>query len=139
VITFAPSWIQLLTLLVTVLLPLLVGLVTTSTVAGGTKALLLAALAAATGLGGELLDALTRGQVYDLAAGLSTALTAFLIAVGLHYGLWKPLGLSRRLQLVGAHRDENGVYDVTSLPAPAKTPNLGPIDRVHDGPDHRAE
>lgn len=132
-ITFAPDWIQLLTLTVTVLLPLIVGLVTTSAVTAATKAILLAALAATSGLGAELLDALTSGQPYDLDAGLTTALAAFLIAVGLHYGLWKPTGLSRRLQAIGARRDEDGVYHVSSLPEPPE------LDRVPNAPDHRAE
>lgn len=103
-ITFAPTWIQLLTLAVTVLLPLIVGLVTTSAVSGGVKALLLAALAAVTGLGSELLAALNAGQAYDLATGLFLAVTSFLVAVGMHFGLWKPTGASARAQAVGRHR-----------------------------------
>jgi phosphotransferase system glucose/maltose/N-acetylglucosamine-specific IIC component len=106
VITFAPTWIQLLSLLVSVVLPLFVGLVTTRATSAAVKATLLAALAFASGLGGELLAALNAGVSYDLATGVFSGLATFLIAVGLHYGLWKPTGATSAVQAVGRHRAE---------------------------------
>jgi phosphotransferase system glucose/maltose/N-acetylglucosamine-specific IIC component len=106
VITFDPTWIQLLSLLVSIVLPLLVGLVTTRTTSASVKALLLAVLAFASGLGTELLAALNAGVSYDLAAGVFSGVATFLVAVGLHYGLWKPTGTSSALQAVGRHRAE---------------------------------
>lgn len=100
-IVFAPSWVQLLTLAVTVVLPLLVGLVTKRTTDGGRKAVYLAVLAALTGLGSELLAAISDGQTYDLAAGLYTALTALVFAIALHYGVYKPTGLAGKAADVG--------------------------------------
>lgn len=107
-IAFAPNWIQVVTFLVTVALPLLVGLVTTRVTAPGRKAIYLAALAAVTGLGSELLSALTTATTYDLAAGLFLALTSFVLAVGLHFGLYKPTGAAAALQDVGGrHRSDD--------------------------------
>jgi hypothetical protein len=104
-ITFSFPPALILGLLVSTILPLLVGLVTTRVVAGGVKALLLAALSAITGLLTELLASVNAGTTYDAGTGLVLALTSFLIAVGLHYGLWKPTGASNAVQSVGArHR-----------------------------------
>lgn len=93
--------IQIVTFLVAVVSPLLVGLVTKRVTASGTKAILLAGIAAVTGFGSELVAALTQGQVYDAGTGLITALTAFVVAVALHYGLYKPTGVSGKAQDVG--------------------------------------
>lgn len=87
-------------LLVSIILPLLVGLVTTRVTKPGTKAVLLAALSAVTGLLTELAAAANAGVAYNIGSGLVLALGAFLTAVGLHYGLWKPTELSRRAQNV---------------------------------------
>lgn len=88
-------------LLVSTVLPLLVGLVTKTVTHAGVKAILLAALAAATGILSELGATWASGGTYDLGTGLLTALGAFLVAVGLHYGLYKPTGASAALQRVG--------------------------------------
>lgn len=85
-------------LLVSTVLPLLVGLVTKVVTHGGVKAVLLAAFALATSLLTELGAALTAGVPYDLGQGLLLAIPTFLIAVGLHYGLWKPTGVATKAQ-----------------------------------------
>lgn len=85
-------------LLVSTVLPLLVGLVTSRDMKPGLKAILLAALAAVTGLLTELLNAVNAGVAYDLGTGLVLALGAFLIAVGIHYGLWKPTKATAAVQ-----------------------------------------
>lgn len=90
-------------LLVSTVLPLAVGLVTKVTTNGGIKAVLLAILAAATGLLTELGAAVTAGVPYDLGTGLVVALIAFLTAVGMHFGLWKPVGAAQKAQEVGSH------------------------------------
>lgn len=87
-------------LVVSTILPILVGLVTTRVTHGGTKAVLLAALAAVTGLLTELLAAVQAGVAYDIGNGLVLALTAFLVAVAMHFGLWKPVGASDKAQSV---------------------------------------
>lgn len=95
-------------LLVSTVLPLLVGLVTTKVTASGAKAVLLAVLAAATGLLTELLAAVNAGVAYNLGTGILVALGSFLVAVGMHFGLWKPTTVSAKAQRVlitpkGAH------------------------------------
>ena len=88
-------------LLVSTVLPLLVGLVTTRVTHGGIKAVLLAALALVTSLLTELGVAVSNGVTYDLGQGLLLAIPTFLIAVGMHYGLWKPTTASAKVQAVG--------------------------------------
>ena len=99
---FIPDWVGVLTLVVSVILPVLVGLVTKVVTRPGVKAVLLALLSAVTGFGGELLNALVNQSPYNLFVGLITFITAFIIAVALHYGLWKPTGVSASAQRVGS-------------------------------------
>jgi hypothetical protein len=84
------------------ILPLLVGLVTKVVTHPGVKAVLLALFSAVAGILVELLAAVTSNQPYDLGRGLVLALTAFLVAVGMHYGIWKPTGAAEALQGVGS-------------------------------------
>lgn len=104
-IEFNLNALQIITFLVVVISPLLVGLVTTRVTASSTKAWLLAGIAAVTGLGAELISAITQGEPYNLATGLITALTAFVGAVALHYGLYKPAGATAKVQSIGAHTE----------------------------------
>lgn len=105
-ITFDVSWPLIIGLLVSTILPLVVGLVTKYTTAPGVRAVLLAALAALTGLLSELGAALTAGTTYNVGTGLLVALTAFLVATGMHFGLYKPTGISDAAKAVGS---EGGV------------------------------
>lgn len=89
-------------LLVSTVLPLLVGLVTTRVTHAGLKAGLLALAALLTSLLTELGVAIANGVTYDLGRGLLLALPTFLVAVGMHYGLWKPAGASAAVQAVGS-------------------------------------
>lgn len=94
--------VQILGLLVGVILPLLVGLVTTRVTSPGIKAVLLALLSALTGFLTEVLS-----DTFDLKTALITWLGAFLVAVGVHYGLWKPTGVSIKLQQIGSKNDHD--------------------------------
>lgn len=98
-------------LLVSTVLPLLVGLVTKVVTDSRWKAIILAALAAITGLLTELLASINAGTAYNLGTGLVVALIAFLIAVGMHFGLWKPVGAAdaaqRAFSGTGDGRDAN--------------------------------
>lgn len=102
-VEFNLSALQIITFIVAVILPLLVGLVTKKVTDPGTKATLLAGLAAVTGLGAELVSALTQGEVYDLGSGIITAVTAFVVAVAIHYGIYKPTGATEKVQSIGVH------------------------------------
>ena len=95
---------QILTLVVGTVLPILVGLVTQKVTSSSVKALLLAGLSALTGLGSELLVAVQSGASYDFGTGIVSAIGVFIVAVALHYGLWKPTGVSEAVQDVGSGR-----------------------------------
>lgn len=97
-IAFDVPVIPVLQLVIAVLLPVLVGLVTTRTTSPGRKAVLLAALAVVSSLLTELAAALTAGEVYNLGLALVYGLGTFLVAVATHYGLLKPTGISSAAQ-----------------------------------------
>ncbi|MFC9341504.1 hypothetical protein ACFT0G_35820 [Streptomyces sp. NPDC057020] len=82
-------------LLLSFVLPVLVGLVTTRVTGPGTKAVILLALAAADSFVTEL-----AAGAPGWHAGNALVLTAvnFVIAVASHFGLWKPTGVAHRAQ-----------------------------------------
>lgn len=96
--TFTLDPVLVIQLLVSTVLPLLVGLVTKRVTHSGTKAVLLALISLATSLLAEMGAALTQGVLYDFGQGLLLAIPTFLIAVGMHYGIWKPTGVSEKAQ-----------------------------------------
>lgn len=94
-----PSLADFVQVVVTVLLPLLVGVVTRSTFQH--KALVLLLLAAVTGLGSELLATITAGGTFDIGQGIVRLVLSFGAAVLLHYGFYKPEGITERAQRLG--------------------------------------
>lgn len=97
-IQFSLDWVLVIQLLVSTILPILVGLVTKTVTSGAKKAVLLAILSLASSLLFEIGQALTEHTVYDLGRGLLLALPTFFVAVAMHYGLWKPTGVSETAQ-----------------------------------------
>jgi uncharacterized membrane protein YjjB (DUF3815 family) len=83
-------------LLVSVVLPVLVGLVTTRVTNAGIKAVLLLALSTATGFVTEYAGPHDAGYSVGTAAVL--ALVSFATGVLSHFGFWKPVGVSARAQ-----------------------------------------
>jgi hypothetical protein len=83
-------------LLVSVVLPVLVGLVTTRVTNAGVKAVLLLALSTATGFVTEYAGPHDAGYSVGTAAVL--ALVSFATGVLAHFGFWKPVGVSGRAQ-----------------------------------------
>lgn len=83
-------------LLVSVVLPVLVGLVTTRVVHAGTKAVLLLALSTATGFVVEYAGPHDAGYSVGTAAVL--ALVSFGTGVLSHFGFWKPVGVATKAQ-----------------------------------------
>jgi hypothetical protein len=142
---------QLLQLLASTIFPLLVGLITTRDTNPNRRAVLLAALAVLTSLAAELAGALQSGQAYNLAGALLAALTSFLIAVGMHFGLWKPTAIADMLQAIGSGPAPDPVptlYD-RDLPAAGAVEYLADVTPkyydddplpaiVEDGPRHAA-
>ena len=56
-------------------------------------------------------------MAYDLGNGLVLALTAFLVAVAMYFGLWKPTTVTAKAQnVLVVAKDNGGVSDVSSLP-----------------------
>lgn len=97
-IAFDVNWWDVIQFLVTVMLPLLVGLVTTKYTPGIRKAILLAGLAVFVNVLGALWAWNVAGQPgqFDLADALFTALTGFVFAVAAQFGIY-------------AAKDANGV------------------------------
>lgn len=121
-ITFSGfTWVQLLTLLVSVVLPALVALVTKRMASPALKSVTLLLLAALTGFLSELLHALTTALPFDLGAAAFTWLASFLIAVVSHYGLLKPTGLTGSQGVIaaavpgGIGEDDPGKHSVEAL------------------------
>lgn len=103
-----------LTLLATVLLPMIVALVTSRLAHPGLKAGALALLALVTTFVNELLA--NDGQAtFDTGSWLATALGVFLGAVGLHYGLLKPTQITGSQGVIAA-KLESGVGGDRSIP-----------------------
>ena len=133
-IAFDVPLIPVLQLVLGVILPVLVGLVTTRTTKPGAKAVLLAALSVTTSLLTELIAALQAGTVYNLGLALVLGIGTFIVAVATHYGLLKPTGLSTVAQasfrtddtIPGevVQEDYNGIPGARAL--------------LHEDPKHRA-
>ncbi|WP_416975671.1 hypothetical protein [Streptomyces sp. 4F14] len=82
-------------LLVSVVLPVLVGLVTTRVTHAGAKAVLLLALST---INGFVVEYAAPGPGYSVGTAAVLALVAFATGVLSHFGLWKPVGVSTRAQ-----------------------------------------
>lgn len=86
---------QIIGLLVTLVLPVLVGLVTTRVTSAGAKAVLLLLLTAANGF---LVELGAAGPGYNVANGVFYAAVSFVTAVAVHFGFLKPTGISGKAQ-----------------------------------------
>lgn len=102
-----PLW-QLIGLLSGVILPLVVGLVTTRLTDSGVKAMLLAGLSVVINLLTELGSALQRDETYNLGNALVLGVTTFMFAVGSHYGFWKPTHATEKVQAMGVTPKHRG-------------------------------
>ncbi|MEU1372972.1 hypothetical protein ABZ442_04820 [Streptomyces triculaminicus] len=88
-------------LAISVVLPVLVGLVTTRVTSGGVKSTLLLAL---TAVNGFLVELSTGGEGYSIGTALVLWGVSFGTGVLTHFGLWKPAGVSAAAQRFGAPR-----------------------------------
>ncbi|WP_434593222.1 hypothetical protein [Streptomyces sp. A5-4] len=82
-------------LLISFVLPVIVGLVTTRVTHAGTKAVLLLALVAVESF---IVELTAGGPGWDIGSALVLTLVSFVMAVAAHFGLWKPTGVTRRAQ-----------------------------------------
>lgn len=90
-IAFDVNWWDVIQFTVTVLLPLLVGFVTTKHTPGIRKGIILAGLTLFVNLGGSLLAWFDAGRpgTFDLADALFTVLTGFVFAVAAQFGIYQ--------------------------------------------------
>ena len=95
---------QIVQFLLAIVLPLLVGLVTTKDTSANRKAILLALFSVISVFLTSLLGAIQSGQVFNLGADLMTLVGSFIVSVGMHFGLWKPTGAAGAVQAVGSGR-----------------------------------
>ncbi|WP_199572771.1 hypothetical protein [Streptomyces murinus] len=91
----AAYWLGLLT---SVVLPVLVGLVTTRVTSPGAKGILLLALSTVNGFVVEY--AAPHDASYSVGTAAVLALVSFGMGVLMHFGLWKPTGVSAAAQNV---------------------------------------
>lgn len=96
--TFSLDPLTTVQLVLTVFMPIIVGLITTKATSGSVKAWLLAGATLTTSLLLGLYDSLSASASFDLGAALLAAIPAFAISVAMHYGLWKPTGVSEKAQ-----------------------------------------
>jgi hypothetical protein len=89
---------QWLNLVVSLLLPLLVGLLTKQSWNSNLKAVLLLAVAA---LSAGLTDLITAGTLEGWKLLLGQTAINWLVAVATHYHLWKPTGVSETVAEIG--------------------------------------
>jgi hypothetical protein len=107
-ITFdVPLW-MLLSAIATVVLPILVGLVTTRDTDPARKAVLLAFLALVAQLLIEVADALQHETPYNLGLALLLGIGQFIGAVAMHYGILKP---TRTADWAADHGVTNGRHE----------------------------
>jgi hypothetical protein len=77
-----------------IILPILVGLVTTRVTSARTKFILLAVLTAITQFLTEFALALNAGQAFRWQDVLVNVIAGFLVSVGVHFGAYKPTGVT---------------------------------------------
>lgn len=98
---FAPNLGGLLSLAITVLLPILVGLVTRQSTSAGTKAVLLLALSAVNSILSAWLQAENTSAVFEWIPVVYTTAISFGIAVAVHLGFYRPTGVASAAQNSG--------------------------------------
>lgn len=99
---FVTGWALLLWAAVTVAMPLAVGLITKPSTPARFQALMLVAVSL---LNGFLSEALEKGSEYNWSDGLMQFLVSLVIAISMHYGVWKPTGATGAALRVGTRSD----------------------------------
>lgn len=97
--TLPPS--LLISLAISVVIPALVGLVTSRVTSSALKGVLLVGLSLATGVLTELGTALASGAPYDLGVGIINALLTLGVGQATYAAFWKPIGAADALQNLG--------------------------------------
>jgi len=106
---------QMVTLLVTVIAPLIVGLLTKASWSANLKAILLLGISAAIGVAQGFLAA-PAGTTWAWQVAVVNGVIAWVIAVATHYGLWKPTGITAKVVAIGV-ADPPGDHEVLASAA----------------------
>lgn len=93
------STVQVVSILVGTVLPILVGLVTKTVTSPTIKAVLLLALSGLSGFGSEYIN--DPNFVWQQA--LLTTVVTFVVGVATHFGLWQPTGVTAKVQAIGSN------------------------------------
>jgi hypothetical protein len=93
---------QWLNIVVSIVLPLLVGLLTKQSWNRNLKAVLLLAVAA---ISAGVTDLITAGSLDDWKMILQQTIINWLVAVAVHYHVWKPTGVSATVAEIGVTDD----------------------------------
>lgn len=101
--------------ILSVFIPLAVGLTTKKLASGPTKALVLAGFAAVTGV---LTEALGTGGKFVLEDAVNGVIDSIVIAAGMYYGLLKPTGIAEKVQDLKPH---TGIGSEVSAVPPVST------------------
>lgn len=98
VYSFTPDLGGLLSLTLTIVLPLLVGVVTTRVTSANIKAVILLALATVKTLVEAIIAANVAGIPFEFVPVLMNLVLNFVVAVVVYFGLWKPTGTAQVVQ-----------------------------------------
>lgn len=123
----AATVIFLLQLVVSVFLPLLVGVVTTKVTSPAKKAVTLAGLSGITAIVSAIVSALVNGTPLDLVMLILGVFASFVIAVATYFGVWsRPTSSGESVSgmiVANVGRTAEPV-SITSLPAPPSLSSL---------------
>lgn len=98
---FAPNWGGLASLVLTVLLPIAVGVIARPSLPAAAKAMLLLGLAVVKTFVEAYISAQAAGVEFHPIPVLMNVSINFGVACAFHFGLWKPTGVSETAALVG--------------------------------------
>jgi uncharacterized membrane protein len=101
IFAFQPNLAGVLSLVATVVLPLLVGLVTRSRTSAHVKAVLLLVLSALLTVVEAWQLSVDKHAPFHWQQFVINLIVSFVIAVAVHFGLWKPTGAAGATQRVG--------------------------------------
>lgn len=90
--------VQIVALVINVFMPLVVGLVTKRVTSSGLKAILLAGITGGVSFVTELVK---EESNFSLGTALLTWMLGFVVAVGVHFGLWRPTAIAGKMQDIG--------------------------------------
>jgi hypothetical protein len=125
-VDFEWDLIVILQVVISAILPLIVGLVTSRVTRSGLKALLLAGLAFLTSFVAELLTAITARIAFDFGTWLVGAIGSFALAVSTHYGFWRPVGATGFVQAHGVKAPVPPSTPPPTTPPPSPPPPTEP-------------